>query len=93
MNIENIISRLSPLLPVTEARISACSHAVEQPNLTREHLGDPAFGSALRERNEWIEANCLGDYVGGAVRSGGVITGRVYRFSDWRDAFGFRMRF
>jgi hypothetical protein len=82
------------LRPVTEARIATCSHVVDQPGLSRQHLGHNAFAAAISRRRAWIKENCTGDHHGEPVRdSDGVITGRRFQFSDGDDAFHFGLRF
>jgi hypothetical protein len=93
MNIQSIVTRLSHHSPTTEARIAVCSHAVEQPNLTRDHLGDEDYEAEIIARRMWIAEHCVGDHVGETVRSGGLVTGKRFHFADADDAFYFRLRF
>jgi hypothetical protein len=94
MNIQTILDRMNTnLRPVTKARIAACSHVVEQPGLTRQHLGDQAYEAAIYARRVWIAEHCVGDHIGETVSKGGCATGKRFRFADKDDADQFGLRF
>lgn len=94
-NTQKLVASLNRhLRPIPAAHIAACPHVVEQPGLSREHLGDEGFTEALQERRTWFGDNLVGDHRGEAVRdSEGNITGRRFFFANPNDAFFFSMRF
>src|SRR5829696_2931289 len=79
--------------PVLAERRAATPHIVRQPRLLQSEVGD-SFYDKIAERREWIAKNCVGEFMLDELRDqNGVEIGRVFRFSDYYDAFHFRLKF
>jgi hypothetical protein len=80
--------------PIIAARRAATPHVVPQPGLLRSEIGDDAFFAKIEERRKWIAEKCSGHVVEDELlAASGNVIGRSYRFSDYHEAFYFRMRF
>ena len=62
------------------------------PGLSREHLGDHAFEEILPTLRSWCESHCTGHFDITGLHEGNRLIGRLFEFSDERDAVHFALR-
>lgn len=78
---------------IDHARRAATPYVVRQDGLCEDALGQRLLCEDREERRLWMIEHCVGEHEIEPMRAHGQLTGYLYRFADWTDAFGFRMRF